>query len=145
MEWITSVAWQPIALIFVMMAFDIITGFGGAMKKGVVESGKMREGLWHKAGFIGLVILAIIWEVVVLWVNFDAAAKDAGIIIPTFPAVSIVCAFIAIIELISIVENLCVLNPHIAALPFIKQLKAHDPAAPDLTVEVEHETAPQDE
>lgn len=137
MDWVTAIAWQPILVIVVLMAFDIITGFGGAAKEGVIQSGKMREGLWHKAGFLWLVVLAIIWEVAVLWINFDAYLKGAGTIVPEFPAVSVVCAFIALIELISIVENLCVLNPSIATLPFIKQLKAHDPAAPDIKVEVD--------
>lgn len=121
-----SIPWQPILLIVVLMVLDIITGFAGAAKQGVINSGKMREGLWHKSGFVGLVILAIVWEVVVLWINFDSIAKGAGVIIPEFPAVSAICAFVALIELISIVENLCVLNPQIASLPFVKQLKAHD-------------------
>lgn len=135
------VPWQPILLIVILMALDIVTGFAGAAKQGVIESGKMREGLWHKAGFIGLVILAIVWEVVVLWVNFDAVSKGAGVIIPELPAVSGVCAFVALIELVSITENLCVLNPQIASLPFIKALKPHDPDAADMTVEVEGEHA----
>lgn len=134
------IAWQPIAMIVIMMLLDIITGFAGAAKNGVIESGKMREGLWHKAGFVGLVILAIIWEIVVLWINFDAVAKGSGMIVPEFPAVSVVCAFIAIIELISVCENLCTLNPQIATLPFIKALKTHDPDVADLTVEVEQQT-----
>lgn len=139
MEWI-AIPWQPIVMIVALMVFDVATGFAGAAKEGVIESGKMREGLWHKAGFIGLVILATIWEVAVLWVNFDAVTKGAGIIVPELPAVSGVCAFIAAIELISICENLCVLNPHIATLPFIKQLKAHDPANPSTTIGLVDET-----
>ncbi len=147
MDWITAISWQPIVLIVILMVFDIITGFCGAVKKGVVESGKMREGLWHKAGFLGLVILATLWEVAVLWINFDAAIKGAGLIVPELPAVSAVCAFIALIELVSITENLCVLNSRIATLPFIKQLKAHNPAAPDGNVDIgiEDGTARQDE
>lgn len=139
------IPWQPIALIAALMVLDIITGFLGAAKQGVVESGKMREGLWHKAGFLGLVVLAIVWEVAVLWINFDAAAKGAGVIIPEIPATSVICAFIAVIELISICENLCVLNPVIASLPFIKQLKSHDPDAPDRTIGVIDESKPADD
>lgn len=131
------IPWQPIVLMVVLMVLDIISGFAGAAKSGVVESGKMREGLWHKAGFIGLVILAIVWEIAVVWINFDAAAKGAGIIIPVMPAVSGVCALIAIIELISIIENLCVLNPQIAQLPFVKKLKVHEPDAPYFSFEVD--------
>ncbi len=134
MESIT-VSWQPIALIAVLMVLDIATGFAGAVKQGVVESGKMREGLWHKAGFVGLVILAIVWEVVAMWINFDAVSKGTGAIVPELPAVSGVCAFIALIELVSVCENLCVLNPHIADLPFMKQMRAHDFSAYDAAAE----------
>lgn len=135
-----AIPWQPIVVVVVMMVLDIVSGFAGAAKEGVIESGKMREGLWHKSGFIGLMVLAVMWEVAVLWVNFDAASKGAGIIIPELPTVSAVCAFVALIELVSIIENLCVLNPHIAGLPFIKQLKTHNPASPDIVVGIEDET-----
>lgn len=133
------IQWQPIVLIVILMVFDIVSGFAGAAKQGVIESGKMREGLWHKAGFVGLVILAIVWEVVVLWINFDAVSKGAGMIVPEFPAVAAICAFVAIIELVSICENLCILNPQIASLPFIKALKPHNPDSPDITIEVNEE------
>ena len=139
MDWFAFIAWQPIVIIFILMCFDFITGFAKGVKNGDVQSTKMREGLWHKAGFVGLVVLAIIWEVFVLWANTDAAIMKAGLIIPEFPVVSVVCFFIAIIELVSIVENLCVLNPHIASLPFIKQLKPHDDESPEVTVEINHE------
>lgn len=68
------IPWQPIVLIVALMVLDIISGFAGAAKSGVIEPGKMREGLWHKAGFTSLVILAIVWEAAALWINFDAAA-----------------------------------------------------------------------
>lgn len=138
MDWIAVIAWQPIVLIFILMCFDFITGFAKGAKNGDIQSAKMREGLWHKAGFIGLVILAIIWEVVVMWINFDSTLQGVGLIVPEFPAVTVVCAFIALIELVSIVENLCVLNPHIATLPFIKQLKPHDEGTQEITVGIDH-------
>lgn len=130
---IATIPWQPILVVAMMMVLDIASGFAGAAKEGVIESGKMREGLWHKAGFIGLVLLAVVWEVAVLWVNFDAVSKGAGVIIPELPTVAAVCAFIVFIELVSIVENLCILNPHIAELPFIKQLKGRESGIEDET------------
>jgi len=53
-----AMEWQPVAIAAVMMVLDVLTGFAGAAKSKAVESGKMREGLWHKAGFFGLVALA---------------------------------------------------------------------------------------
>lgn len=69
-----AIPWQPIVLIVALMVLDIISRFAEAAKSGVIGSDKMREGLWHKAGFTGLVILAIVWEAAALWINFDAAA-----------------------------------------------------------------------
>lgn len=129
------VEWQPIAVAAVMMALDILTGFAAATKNGAVESGKMREGLWHKAGFIGLVILAYIWEVGSIWINLETATL--GFSIPEVPAVGVICAFIVAIEIVSILENLAALNPDIAHLPIIKQLKTHDPDRAEITVELE--------
>lgn len=136
MEW--TIAWQPIVVITALMVLDIITGFAGAVKDKVVASGKMREGLWHKAGFFGLVALAALYEVATAWLNLELAAS-MGIAAPELPAVDAVCVFIAVTEFVSIIENLRVINPSIASLPGISALKAHDPDAADMTVEVEEE------
>lgn len=120
-----AIDWHPIAVITVLMVLDILTGFGGAAKDSTVESGKMREGLWHKAGFYGLVALAAVWEVGSVWLN--AEVSGIGVSVPQIPAVGAVCTFVAATEVVSILENLCVLNPDIAELPVIKRLKPHDP------------------
>lgn len=127
--------WHPVAVATVMMALDIATGFAGAAKDSAIESGKMREGLWHKAGFFGLMFLAAVWEVGSVWLN--AEVSGIGITVPELPAVGAVCTFVVATEIVSILENLCVLNPDIAALPVIKHLKPHDPEQPDLTVEID--------
>ena len=97
--------WHPVAVAAAMMLIDIATGFAGAAKRGVIDSGALREGLWHKAGFCGLLVL-----------------------------VGIMCAYIVLTEVVSVMENLCVLNPDIADLPFVGRLGVHNPAAPDVTV-----------
>lgn len=94
------------------MALDVATGVAGAVKAGALKSGKMREGLWHKAGFFGLIALAYLLE-------FAASVADLGI---SVPAVSAVCVFVILTEVVSIVENLCVLNPDIRDSPVGKTL-----------------------
>lgn len=131
--------WHPIAVAAVMMALDIATGFAGAAKDKAIESGKMREGLWHKAGFFGLVGLAAVWEIGSVWLN--AEVSGVGVAVPELPAVGAVCTFVVATEIVSILENLCVLNPDIASLPVVKHLKPHTPDAADLTVEIEDEHA----
>lgn len=133
--------WHPIAVAAVMMVLDIATGFAGAAMTKAVESGKMREGIWHKAGFFGLIALAAVWELGSVWLNLEAA--DVGVAVPELPAVGAVCTFVVAIEVVSILENLCVLNPDIAALPVIRNLKPHDPERPSIVVEVEEDAAPK--
>lgn len=124
--------WQPAFMAILMMAMDMLTGFAGALKTGEVMSGKMREGLWHKAGFAGLVVLAAVWEFGSAWLN--AEVSGMGVTVPSIPAVGAVCTFVVATEAVSILENLCVLNPDIASLPIIKHLKPHSPEAPDAAV-----------
>lgn len=129
--------WHPVAVAAAMMLIDIATGFAGAAKRGVIDSGALREGLWHKAGFCGLLVLAAVYEVAVVWIDFEAARAGFAISMPEIPAVGIMCAYIVLTEIVSVMENLCVLNPDIADLPFVGRLGVHDPAAPDVTVGVE--------
>ncbi len=140
MDWLIF-DWHPIAVAVVLMVLDIVSGFAGAAKTKTIQSGKMREGLWHKAGFFGLIILAVVWEVGSAWLN--AEVSGIGVTVPDLPAVGAVCVFIVATEVVSICENLCTLNPTIATLPVIKSLKPHDPAEPDLIVEVEDEASTQ--
>ena len=132
--------WQVVLVAVAMMALDMLTGFGGALKQGVVMSGKMREGLWHKAGFCGLIVLTIAYEVGAKIINTDVAQSMPGsdFAMPELPAVAAVCAIIALIEVVSILENLSALNPVIASLPFVDRIKARAlPTAPDVTVGIE--------
>lgn len=135
-----EIDWHPIAVAFAMMVLDIATGLAGAAKEGDINSGKMREGLWHKAGYFGLIALAAAYEVATVWINFEVADLGIGMTAPEIPAVTAVCAFVVLTEVVSIVENLCVLNPDIAKLPVVKTLAKRDPAAPDVTVGVIDET-----
>lgn len=139
-----EIPWHPIAIATVMMVLDIISGLAGAAKESVIQSGKMREGLWHKAGYFGLIALAAAYEVATVWINFEVAELGIGMTAPEIPAVTAVCAFVVLTEVVSIVENLCVLNPDIAKLPVIKTLAHRDPAAPDVTVGVIDETEAND-
>lgn len=131
--------WQPMLIAVIMMALDLVFGFAGAWKNNEVQSNKMREGLWHKAGFCGLIIMALAYEVASTWVNFESATQDIGIIMPEIPAVTSVCAFIVVTEIVSIIENLGELNPRIYKLPIISSFVPHDPNAADMTVAIKND------
>lgn len=94
-----------ITLIFILA--DLLSGFVAAVALKDVSSEKLRKGLWHKSGFIGLIALGYGLEIA-------ARFADLGFEVP---AVATVCIYVIITEAISIFENLCKLNPHIVNSP----------------------------
>ena len=91
----------------VMILMDIVVGFAGAVHNKDVQSGKLREGLWHKAGFVGLIALAYVIQYATLY-------ADLGFEVPTVMAV---CVYVIVTEIVSVFENLCVLNPQLVDSP----------------------------
>ena len=96
-----------IAITCIFIIFDIVTGIAGGVKEKALNSSALREGLWHKSGFIGLILLAYILQVASLYV-------DLGFEIPS---ITVICIYIILTECVSIFENLCILNPEIANSP----------------------------
>lgn len=88
----------------VMMIFDIITGFIGAWENKNIDSKIMREGIFHKATLVLLIILAWLCEVFIVHV------PELGV---SVPLVIPVCVMIFSMELISILENLTIINPEL--------------------------------
>lgn len=132
-----AIDWHPIAVAAAMELLDVITGFSGAAKSKKICSGAMRQGLWHKAGFFLMIAFAAVWEIGTVWLNVEVSG--IGVVMPDIPAVGAVCTFIVATEAVSILANLCELNPDIAQLPVIKNLAPHTSEKPDMTVEIEEE------
>lgn len=99
-----------VTIALVLMGMDILLGLAGAVKDHSVQSSRMREGLWHKCGSIGLIVLAYVLEVAVDHV-------DLGVV---FPGVLVVCAYIILMEVGSCLENLVVLNPGLRNNPIMR-------------------------
>lgn len=91
----------------VMIVLDIVFGFAGAIKMKDVQSEKLRNGLWHKAGFVGLITLAFV-------IQYAAAHAELGF---EMPSVMAVCVYVIVTEAVSVFENLCVLNPNLVDSP----------------------------
>lgn len=91
----------------VMIVLAVVVGFAGAIKQKDVQSEKLRNGLWHKAGFVGLIALAYVIE-------YTAQYAELGFEVPTVLAV---CAYVIVTEIVSVFENLCVLNPNLVDSP----------------------------
>lgn len=102
--------WYLFVIPLVFNILDIVTGFTAAVANQNVSSSAMREGLFHKLGFIFALILAALLQ-------YASGLLDLDIEIPTLGAVAV---FIILTEAVSILENIVEMNPALANNGFFK-------------------------
>lgn len=85
-----------IMLACVMMCADVLVGFLGACIRHDVQSAKMRTGLMHK-----VMVLVIIAVAYVLGVGLGYVS---GVDV-TIPSTEVVCGYVIVMELASVLEN----------------------------------------
>ena len=89
------------------IALDVVTGYSQAIANKCVSSEKMRKGFWHKMGIVFVLILAGMVDICVQ----IGVGNQIGFATPIFECA---CAYIIVMELTSILENVCKLNPELA-------------------------------
>lgn len=99
------VAQVAIAAVLLLILLDIIAGFTGAAVTKTISSKKMREGLLHKFMELVLVVLADI---------IDGALLGGFDILGGNPLLVVTCAYIAFMEVSSILEIVGKYNPDLA-------------------------------
>lgn len=82
---------------------DLVTGLVKAFKEKDYSSTVMRQGLYHKSGSLLCILFGVL-------VDYSQAYLDLGVNIPV--AISI-CAYICLMEVGSIIENVTAINPEI--------------------------------
>ncbi|MCD7886730.1 MAG: phage holin family protein [Clostridiales bacterium] len=83
------------------IALDFVTGLVQAVATGAFSSSIMRQGLFHKLALLMCIALGIL-------VDYAQGFVDMGV---TVPVAGAVCAYIAIMETGSSLENICKINP----------------------------------
>lgn len=103
------------------IAFDVVTGLIKAGYNGKYNSAIMREGGFHKSMEVMAMAVAYFVEYAIGYINI-------GVDVPAVPAVTV---YICIMELISILENICAVNPQMCALfkPYLDKLKGGNDAS----------------
>ena len=97
-----------IGLVLFLSLLDIVSGCIQAVINKAFDSTKMREGLWHKMLLVLIICLAIVLQ------GFTAHIGDTGW---NLPLIYPVCAYIAVMEVASILENVKAGWPEIADSP----------------------------
>lgn len=118
----------------ILIIMDIVCGTVAAMRNRELCSSIAREGMYNKIGEAMFLLIAIIANEILAMPPFDRLGISPDI-------AYLVAAYIAWMELVSILENICKINPE---LPFAKILMMFnidvDTEEPNA---VESETAPE--
>lgn len=94
--------YYSIVIALVFNALDLVTGFIAALKNKKVESSKLRDGLFKKVGFMFCYFIG--WLV-------DTQGYRVGFNITN--VLPIIILYSCTTELVSIIENICKINPDI--------------------------------
>ena len=90
-------------VVLALMAFDVVSGYLASVKEQNVSSSIMRTGLMKKCGSVLVLLLAFVVEHAGIYVGIDASVGDA--------VVMGVAALLGVMEITSVLENACKLNP----------------------------------
>jgi phage-related holin len=83
------------------MVLDFVTGLLKAIMKKQFKSAIMRQGLFHKMGFVLCIVAGVL-------IDLGQSYLDIGISIPVTKGV---CGYIVITEIGSFIENVSVISP----------------------------------
>ena len=98
----------------VLIVMDYLTGLAKSVVNKDIDSTKMRDGLWHKATYVAVIVLAEIIE-------RGQEAVDLGF---TVPLIVPTCVYIVLTETASILENLSQINPELADSPVMQLFRS---------------------
>lgn len=101
----------------ILIAMDYISGIAAAASRGNLQSSKMREGLWHKLGEVGAILLSYL---VAEEGRYIGLPYQINLLIPA------VIIWISVMEITSILENLTILNPDLASDGFLRIFRRTD-------------------
>lgn len=118
----------------ILIIMDIVCGTVAAMRNRELCSSIAREGMYNKIGEAMFLFIGIIANEILAMPPFDGMGISPDI-------AYLVAAYIAWMELVSILENICKINPE---LPFAKILMMFNiDAGAEEPNAVESETAPE--
>lgn len=105
---------MAIICMFLFIVLDVCSGLAAAYARREVESPKLREGLWHKTGYVFVLFCSILIE----WAMNKG--MDLGF---NLPLVMPICVWISLMEVVSTLENAAKINPELSNVPGFERLK----------------------
>ena len=112
---------MAIVCMFLFIILDIFSGVAAAYARREIESPKLRQGLWHKTGYVFVLFCCVIIE----WAMNNG--MDLGF---NLPLVTPICVWISLMEIVSTLENAAKINPELANIPGFERLKEVEKSEP---------------
>lgn len=106
---------------FLFIILDVVSGVAAAYARREIESPKLRQGLWHKVGYVFVLFCSIVIE----WAMNNG--MDLGF---NLPLVMSICVWISLMEIVSTLENAAKINPDLAKIPGFERLKEVEKSEP---------------
>ena len=106
---------QIFSVIGIAILLDITSGLVQACYNKTVSSEKLRNGIYHKLGYLFAIVLTLSLE-------YGIDYLDLGFEAPIFP---LLAAYIVITEAFSVIENILKLNPELAESPLFNLLSSN--------------------
>lgn len=97
-------------IVGLFILLDIVSGIAQAIANKELSSEKLRKGAFHKFSFVIIICLAYL-------IDYGTGYVDLGF---NFPIVWPTCIYIILTEIISITENVVLLNPELRGSKLIK-------------------------
>lgn len=91
----------PVIIALIFNGVDLITGIISAIKNKEIKSSKLRDGLFKKVGFMFCYFVAWLVDTYGEYIGFQFGVSILPIII----------LYVCTTELVSIIENICKINP----------------------------------
>ena len=113
METLVNFNWYIVVATLLFIVLDFASGFVQAVANKDVRSEKLRQGLFHKCGFVFAIVFGILCE-------WAMGFVDLGFNVPI--AVTI-CVYIMLTEVMSVLENLGKMSPELASSGFMSIFK----------------------
>lgn len=99
-----------VAITLMLIGLDIVTGVLAAAVRGELSSKAAREGMMHKAAYLACILLALILDNAELIMRLGLPADLE----------SMCCGYICMIETLSVVENIALINPELRGTALLR-------------------------
>ena len=110
-----DINYAAIGVVCGFILLDVISGIAKAAMQHELSSSVMRQGLCHKAAYMLVIVLALLCQFASGVLPFG---EETALV---FDVVFVwVCVYIMLAELVSVLENLCAINPELASTKLLK-------------------------